>query len=145
MKTAYYVATVVNAYRRRLDGCGDIALLERELESVSHRPFASGFYFGEVSKAHFNDGLYHSDCVFAGVVTAEADGGFVIEQRNRFRTGDTLEVLSPESLGESFVVGEMISETGESISDAKLVQEHITLKTDARLHVGDMLRLRKQP
>ena len=53
MKTPYYVATVVNAYRRRMDAIlgktatpEHTALLERELNAASHRPYASGFYFG---------------------------------------------------------------------------------------------------
>ena len=144
MKTAYYVATVVNAYRRRLDGCGDIAALQRELESVSHRPFSSGFYFGETVKGHNNDGLYRSGCKFAGVVVGRTEGGYLVQQRNRFRTGDILEIVSPDSLGDSFRVGEMLSSAGEPIDDAKLVAEVVTVRTDHSLSVGDLLRLRTE-
>ncbi|MBR1811915.1 MAG: U32 family peptidase [Clostridia bacterium] len=143
MKTAYYVASVVNAYRRRLDGCEDIDLLQRELESVSHRPFASGFYFGEVTGNHFNDGLYHSDCLFVGVVQDAVPGGYRIQQRNQFKTGDTLEIVAPDRLGDSFVVREIVSSTGETVDSAKLVGEIVTVKTDAALQRGDFLRLRK--
>lgn len=144
MKTAYYVATVVNAYRRRLDGCEDIAALQRELESVSHRPFSSGFYFGETVKGHNNDGLYRSGCKFAGVVVGRTEGGYLVQQRNRFRTGDILEIVSPDSLGDSFRVGEMLSSAGEPIDDAKLVAEVVTVRTDHSLSVGDLLRLRTE-
>ncbi len=53
MKSEYYVATVVSAYRRRLDDIlagrpSDMGRLTHELDCVSHRPYCSGFYFGEV-------------------------------------------------------------------------------------------------
>ncbi|MBQ6164081.1 MAG: U32 family peptidase [Clostridia bacterium] len=142
MKTAYYVATVVNAYRRRLDGSTELDALQKELSSVSHRPFSSGFYFGETVKNHFNDGAYRSDCLFAGVVVGKTDGGVLVQQRNRFRRGDELEVLSPDSFGASFRVGEMFSPEGEPIEDAKLVAQIVTVKTDMALSVGDFLRIR---
>jgi putative protease len=49
-KKAFYVATVVGAYRAALDDCSqdDVA---RELDSVSHRPYSTGFYFGEARAA----------------------------------------------------------------------------------------------
>ena len=47
MKSTYYVATVVNAYRHRLDGTASTEACLAELECVSHRPYTSGFYFGE--------------------------------------------------------------------------------------------------
>lgn len=53
-KKAFYVATVVNAYRNVLDGkpVDDFA---RELELVSHRPYSTGFYFGPAHQAQATD------------------------------------------------------------------------------------------
>ncbi len=48
MKTPYYVATVVSAYRKRLDGCTDLDALNHELDCISHRPYCTGFYLGEL-------------------------------------------------------------------------------------------------
>ena len=65
MKSPYYVATVTNAYRRRLDGIlkGDmtpraLALLRRELDAASHRVYSSGFYFGELTHSAPDEGVY---------------------------------------------------------------------------------------
>ncbi len=44
-KKAFYVATVVDAYRNVLDG-KPVTDFARELELVSHRPYSTGFYFG---------------------------------------------------------------------------------------------------
>ena len=144
MKTAYYVATVVNAYRRRIDGTADLSLLHRELDSVSHRPFSSGFYHGALGKHHNNDGQYRSDCRFAGVVLGRAENGYYVQQRNRFCVGDVLEVLSPNSIGQSFIAEEIISSAGESVPEAKLVAETVAVRTDVPLAAGDFLRIRSE-
>lgn len=44
-KGAYYVASAVNAYRHVLDGEPADAW-QAELETTSHRPYSTGFYFG---------------------------------------------------------------------------------------------------
>ena len=50
MKSDYYVASVVNAYRRALDNKNDLQTLETELEKTSHRRYTTGFYFGSDDK-----------------------------------------------------------------------------------------------
>ena len=69
-KKAFYVATVVNAYRRVLDGA-DPAQVAPELETVSHRPYSTGFYFGEAQQAPCYDG-YEQTCLHvADVLSCE--------------------------------------------------------------------------
>lgn len=143
MKSPYYVATVVNAYRRAIDGTADIAACQRELDSASHRPYNTGFYFGAVAKDPNNDGLYRSDCEFTGVVLGKNQEGYITEMRNRFSVGDELEILSPYSIGLSFTVKSIISEQGEQKNEAVLVQEKVTIGCPYELHAGDMLRRRK--
>ena len=46
VKKAFYVATVVNAYRHVLDG-EDAQAWQGELETISHRPYSTGFFFGQ--------------------------------------------------------------------------------------------------
>lgn len=67
-KKAFYVATVVNAYRRVLDGEPAEEVAE-ELETVSHRPYSTGFYFGEAQQAPDYDG-YEQTCLHAADVLA---------------------------------------------------------------------------
>ena len=104
-KKAFYVATVVNAYRRVLGGA-DAAALADELDTVSHRPYSTGFYFGEAEQAADYDG-YEQTCLHVADVQAcepcgsaaggSAAGGWrvVVRCRNRFAEGDQLEVLVP--------------------------------------------------
>ena len=101
-KKALYVATVVNAYRHVLDG-ESAAAWAPELETVSHRPFSTGFYFGQAEQAVDYEG-YQQECLHIADVVACEPGtlpgslsGWVLTVRchNRFFAGEELEVLSP--------------------------------------------------
>jgi len=143
MKSPYYVATVVNAYRQFMDGKASLKDCERELDCASHRPYSSGFYFGETKNDPNNDGLYRRTCDFTGIVLDKAGNNeYVIEMRNRFSVGDTLEVLSPDSLGGSFTVESITGENGENKREAILVQEKVRVNSPLELNPGDILRKR---
>ena len=143
MKSPFYVATVVNAYRRYMDGASPLFLCEEELETASHRPYTTGFYFGEAKTDPNNDGRYRRTCDFIGAVLEDLGGGeYLVEMRNRFSVGDTLEVLSPNSMGLSFPVERIVGETGEEKATADLVQERVCVSCPHRLAPGDLLRKR---
>lgn len=72
-KKAFYVATVVGAYRRALDGA-PLEEIERELLAVSHRPYSTGFYFGEAEQAPAYDGYEQETMHVADVVGCEVAG-----------------------------------------------------------------------
>lgn len=143
MKSPYYVATVVNAYRHMMDGTATLEECDAELECASHRPYAAGFYFGEAKADPNNDGLYRQSCQFTGIVTRDSENGFAeVEMRNRFTVGDVLEILSPNSVGKSFKVEKLTGEDGKEKSEAVLVQEKIGLFCPYELKTGDILRKR---
>ncbi len=145
MKTEYYVSHVVNAYRRAIDNSAPLELLEDELNAISHRPYNSGFYFGNLVFDHKNDGLYHWDCTFAGVALEDCtDGKLKIQQRNYFKLGDTIEVLSPESFGMNFTATKIVNEAGEECESACHPQEILTLDCTAPVKKGDILRVRTE-
>ena len=150
MKSNYYVATVVNTYRRVLD------LFEKdpknfkpnsqwveELEKSSHRKFTTGFYLNEDNTEFLESSLPVSTAEFMAVVVEDSDkNGFAtVEQRNRFKVGDTLEILSPgENFNKTFIVEEMYNQNNEQIDDALKVQELIKIKVPYKLSKMDMLR-----
>ena len=150
MKSPYYVATVVNAYRKRLDalktGTADdmqLALLRRELNAASHRPYSSGFYFGELKHHAPDEGAYLQDCTFVGVVRERLSGGRILfECRNRIREGDRVEILSPDSLGLSFVAGNIRSESGLPEPAAARPSEIYSMDCGCPAAPGDLLRMR---
>lgn len=154
MKTAYYVATVTNAYHRAklqyLSNPKKYVVdkdLENELLKTSHRQYTTGFNFKDKFKED-SENLNSSSPVhthdFVALVL-ESDGNRVlIEQRNRFKVGDQLEVLSPnDTFNKKFSVTEIQTENGENIEDAKGVQQKLYIKTDLPLMAGDILRKQK--
>ena len=143
MKSAYYVATVVNAYRQFMDGRAPLPQCDAELNCASHRPYSTGFFFGEAKNDPNNDGRYRADCVFIGVVLGQAGAGeLLVEMRNRFSVGDTLEVLSPDGMGLSFPVTRIVGADGAEKDVAELVQEKVRIACPFPLRPGDMLRRR---
>lgn len=142
MKSEYYLATVINAYRRALDGAEG---LEKELESVMHRDYTTAYAFGENTRTvNYTDGQSKGDCEYIANVLSCENGVVEAEMRNRFKTGDVLEILSPnESFGKSLVVGEIRDSKGDSTNDAKLVQERYTFDCPYPLAAGDILRRRR--
>lgn len=94
-KKAFYVASVVNAYRQVLDGV-PAADFAPELEAVSHRPYGTGFFFGEAEQAPNYDGYEQQAMHVADVVASDAGTRTIVARcRNRFAEGEELEVLSP--------------------------------------------------
>lgn len=69
-KKAFYVATVTAAYRRVLDGEPPEAVAD-ELLAVSHRPYGTGFYFGEAEQAPGYDGYEQETRHVADVLACE--------------------------------------------------------------------------
>ncbi|MBR0510439.1 MAG: U32 family peptidase [Clostridia bacterium] len=144
MKSPYYVATAVNAYRQLMDGKMTVAEADAELDCASHRPYGTGFYFGGAAADPNNDGQYRRTCDFIGAVLEDVGGGeYRVEMRNRFAVGDTLEILSPGSSGLRFRVERIVGEDGAQKTDAALVQEKVTLPCPFRLSPGDLLRKRR--
>ena len=122
MKSAYYCAAVTNAYRNALDAAIageplDPIWLE-EVNKVSHRPYSTGFYFGEPGQ-HYPDSMYFADAdVCAVVESCDADGNAQLTQRNRFFVGDTVELLVRGQKPIRFVVEAMQNAEGEAIESA---------------------------
>lgn len=155
MKSEYYLATVINAYRRAIDSYYEIgesykenALYRTELEKTAHRLFTEAYALGDNPHTvnHENSQSKGTRKFIALVVEGNQDKDYaVVEMRNRFVKGDILEVLSPtESFNKTITVEKMLNEKGEEIDDAKRVQEKIKLFTTVKLNAGDMLRIESQ-
>jgi len=147
MKSPYYVAVVTNAYRRALDAIEkgeeiDLDMLEQELEKASHRRYTTGFYFGAKDKEYLEDSMPVQTHEFMAVVLEDSKDGYaLIEQRNRFKVGETLEILAPgETFNKEIIIEEILDEKGEKVLDATLVQQKLRLKTNLELKAGDFLR-----
>ena len=154
MKSSFYVAHVVSAYRKAIDayyedpeGWEFKEEWMNELLKVSHRQFTTGFYFDKPTDKdqNYETSQYTRDYVFTGVVKEydPATGYAVIEQRNKMVLGDEIEVFGPFT--DFFVqkVEEMYNEQGDPIESCPHPQEIIRMKMEGEVKPGWMLRKRK--
>ncbi len=147
MKTAYYTAAVTNAYRRAIDrleaGLEPDSTLKEELAKAANREFTTGFYFGPVQNGQrYESSKCRQSHEFSAVVLSSDGEYLTLEQRNRFRVGDVLEVLSPEPsrCGQKFTVESIISSQGCSVQAAPNPQERVKVPCTLRLEYMDILR-----
>ena len=156
MKSAYYVACVVSAYRRAIDAYyeqGESYKVDpewvTELELSATRRFTTGFFFGD-PKASGQDVSRNSPTrgySFCAIVKGERDedGLYPVEQRNRFFSGEELHILSPDLKDETFIVDTIVNEEGNLQDCAPHPQQQLRINCPYDLNVGDILRvLRKQ-
>lgn len=104
-KKAFYVATVVGAYRRVLDGEPPDEVAD-ELLAVSHRPYGTGFYFSEAEQAPAYDG-YEQETMHIADIVADDPHYLYLLCRNRFAEGDELEVLAPHEPSRRLIVRDL--------------------------------------
>ncbi len=141
MKSSFYVATVVNAYRRALNG-ENIELLEKELEKASHRTYTTGFFLDEKQRQYYPSSRAVEQSKFIAKVLDWKDGVVTVEQRNKFVEGQTLEILSVgESLCKTFTADDIRDLEGNKVDVANIVQQHLTFKCPHSVFAGDILRL----
>ena len=160
VKSAYYAAVVTNAYRIAADALAEHVAaggapeefrpdpsLMRELESVSHREYCTGFAFDSPAE---NPQLvtrqgYIRDKSFLAEAAGNADRGhedgvFRFTQRNRVRVGDRVEILSPGKTGRAFTVTGLFDADGAPIGSAPHPLMEFLLRVPFEVRDGDILR-----
>lgn len=141
MKSEYYLATVINAYRRLLDGA-PYGEMEGELSACAHRAYTTAYAFGENSETvNYDDSQTKGSYDYIANVLSSDGFRVSVEMRNRFFEGEILEVLSPSNcFKKTITVSNLRDESGESCTDAKRVQATYVFDCDLPLTVGDILR-----
>ena len=131
-KSAYYAAIVTGAYRHCLDdvwaGREVDSIWRAEVDHVSHRPYSTGFYYGYPGQFYENSRYIREWQVVALVTDCDAEGNATLSLRNKFRTGDTVELVGPDSRPFSMTVGEMWDGEGNSIDEPRNPQMTFRMK-----------------
>jgi putative protease len=165
MKSAYYTAVVTNAYRMAIDSYyADKEnykfnpLWMRELESVSHREYCTGFYFEypiENAQLTSNTGYIREKAYFAMACEMDEqekavqeqlnkncdDGKFYLfMQKNKCKIGDSAEIISPSAVGRTLDITDLRDSKGETIESAPHPFMHFFVKVPFDVKVGDILR-----
>lgn len=151
MKSAYYTAVVTNAYRMAIDAYNADPvnyvynpLWLRELESVSHREYATGYWFDRAMEnaQTVTDMGYLREKAYLAVVTDydPETGTAQFIQRNKVVSGTDAEMISPGCVGRTLPVHDMKNEDGEPIESAPHPFMKFSMPVPFEVHEGDILR-----
>ncbi len=149
-KKAFYVATVIRAYRSVLDG-GDVELAKGELTAISHRPYSCGFYFGNPRQSLDFDGYTQETLHAADVLRCEKIESscfeLTIRCRNKIVVGDILEALQPMEKVESIEILEISWDTQKGdclpVEEASRTNNIYKIKCDREVLSNSFLRKRE--
>ena len=151
MKSAYYTAVVTNTYKMALDSYFSGAyeynpLWYRELESVSHRDYATGYYFSDShvdANLSKTNGYIKDKAYLATVISYDRESGTAfLTQRNKMCVGDGIELLTPGCIGVPLVCSELRNEAGENIDSTNHPYMNFYMKMPFEVRAGDIIRLR---
>ncbi|MDO4482643.1 MAG: U32 family peptidase [Bacillota bacterium] len=151
MKSIFYTAVTVGAYRRAIDkyyeNPEEYEFNEdwyNELTKVSHRDFTTGFYFDKPTDddQNYDSSSYVKDYVFLGLVKDydEETGYAFVEQRNKLVIGDNIEIFGPDMEFFSQKLEIMLDEEGSPIESAPHAQQKIKIKTVKPVKADYMIR-----
>ncbi len=152
IKTAFYVGTVIRAYREAIDDyLKDPKLYEskkeyyiKEVSKASYRGYTTGFYYGKPNEEEqiYTTSSYIRTYDFIGMVLGydEETGLATIEQRNKFVIGDKVEFLRHSGEIFEMTIEKMYNEDGEEITEAPHPQQIVKVKVPCRVDEFDMMR-----
>lgn len=149
MKSAYYTAVVTNAYRMAIDAAlrGETQpdpLWLRELESVSHREYDTGYFFADSRKEALicrESGYIREKAYLATVLSYDpATGEAKCVQRNKVSVGDPMELLTPGKGGQPLFCTALFDEEHQPIPSTPHPAMIFYLPVPFPVQPGDILR-----
>ncbi len=155
VKSEFYVATVVAAYRRAIDSYFENPDTWEpnpewlsELKKVSHRDYTTGFYFGRPggTEQHYASSSYIREYDMVGVAEGydEKTNMAKIVQKNRFFKGDEVEFLCPDGSFFTQKIEYMTDADGNEIEVANRPQSIAYVKTDKKVLKDSFMRKRRE-
>jgi len=153
MKSVYYVAAVVSAYRKAIDayyaegGAYKVRPEWREeLKKVSHRPYTTAFAFQnpDHSAQEYVRSQPEQPYNFVGLNLKEGRGNKtnLVQQRNHFKVGEILEYLTPQGVVGLIKIEKLVNGEGMEVEKAPHPLEELTLTGDTLLPPYTILRRR---
>ena len=154
-KSAYYTASVVNAYRCALDGYFASGFsrdykpaqwILDEPHKMSNRQYCTGFYFDSPSDdaSIYYGGGYVREWDVAAVAERCEGGRLYASQRNRFFEGDELEIMIKGVEPVKVTVSDLRNEDGEAIENAPHPMMKLSFACSADVPAGAYLRMQRK-
>lgn len=155
MKTALYVAAAARTYRKALDDYAQSPELYQKnmpwyLEQISnctYRQFTTGFYFGrpDENTQIYDSNTYVREYVYLGIAGEVKDGMCRIEQRNKFSTGEEIEIMKPDGEDVSVTVKRIVDAEGNDMESAPHPKQVLYVELEGgRADVYDILRKKEE-
>ncbi len=154
VKSSYYVAIVIKAYRNAIDSYFENPekyvlddYIRDELEKVSHREYTKGFFFGWAKEQAqiYHTSAYIREYDIVGMVRAYNNDTKIatIEQRNRFFLGDEVEFVRPDKPFFKQIINEMKNEQGDDIRSAPHPQMTLMIPVQFPVIPNTLIRKKK--
>ncbi len=154
VKTEFYVASIVQAYRRAIDDCfTDIDKYMEHIDDyyaeackVSHREYYTGFYFGYPDQGqNFKESSYIRDYELIAAVERwdPATKRICVRERNKFSVGDACEILQPGKAPVSFTIGKMYDDQGQLIFSVPHAEQYAEIEFPEYVSEYSFIRRRK--
>lgn len=144
-KSAYYAAIVTGAYRHAIDAAAAGESLDpvwrEEVERVSHRHYATGFYYGQPGQYVDNSRYIREWQVIALVMDCDETGMATLTLRNKFMAGDEIEVVGPNTKPIAFVAGEMVDREGNTLQEVYNPQMVFKMQLPCQVPAWSILRI----
>lgn len=151
MKTALYVAAVARTYRKAIDDYlespekyrANMDWYRAEIAKCTYRQFTTGFFFGKPTEEMqiYDHNTYRKEYTYLGICEqTDGQGRVKIEQRNRFFTGELIEVMKPDGTNDQVSVLSIETEDGEKMESAPHPKQKLWVRLDRTPDVFDLLR-----
>lgn len=155
VKSEFYVATVIAAYRKAIDSYLENPnkwepdpKLREELSKVSHREYTTGFYFGKPggNEQRYEGSSYIREYDMVGVsVDWDKETGLVkLIQKNRFFKGDEVEFLCTDGTFFTQKIEYMTDADGKEIEVANRPQSTVYVKCDRPVPADSFMRKKRE-
>lgn len=151
MRSIYYIATVINTYRRAIDDYYNGMLDDKKIKKylkvlnrVANRDNAVQFFdkFPTEEEQYFGEREEVSNQDYLGIVD-DYDGEYVsLITKNFFKPGDEVEIISPNRETFSFVVPEIYDNELNILECARHPEEIIKFKLNREVSKYDMMRIK---
>ncbi len=151
MKTALYVATVARTYRRAIDDLmKDPALYQahmdwyrEQISNCTYRQFTTGFFYGRPTEESqiYDSNTYIREYTYLGYAEEVCpDGRVRITQRNKFVTGETIEIMKPDGRDIPVQIRSIRDESGAEVESAPHPQQVLYVDLGPGIETYDILR-----
>ncbi len=143
-KSAYYAAIVTGAYRHCIDAAANGQPLDpvwrNEVDHISHRIYSTGFYYGQPGQYTKTSRYIRQWQIVAMVESCDERGLAKCSLRNKFRKGDILECVGPDTRPFEVIPEEMETPEGAPLEEPKTPQMEFYLRLPKQVPAYSILR-----